>query len=100
MACHQDLEAYIPEVGASAQRFAAQLGAFSDPERAQALLGLASSAGLDARLVRVSGSPLIRVRVGLFDSEMGAAEVLRQIEELGLPAALVRDARRELPIPR
>lgn len=75
--------------------FAVQLGAFSSLERAEGLLRRVSDAGFDARLVRVPGSDLVRVRVGTFDSAEGAGAILRRLQDLGFQGALARDAHRE-----
>lgn len=75
--------------------FAVQLGAFSSQGRAEALLERVAAAGFEARLVRVPGSDLVRVRVGTFDSAEGAGEILGRLQELGFPATVARDAHRE-----
>lgn len=75
--------------------YAVQLGAFGDVSRARALASRARKAGLDVRIVRVPGSGLVRVRTGRFDSAQSAQDLLKRVERLGFPAALVRSADHE-----
>jgi hypothetical protein len=79
-------------------RYAVQLGAFSGEARARNLQRKARDAGFEARLVRLPGSRLLRVRVGRFDSTSAAAEVSKRLETRGFTAAVVSDADREEPI--
>lgn len=83
-----------------APRFAVQLGAFSDVDRARALYRRALDQGFEARLVRVPGSPLLRVRVGRFDSAAEAGELLSRLRAMDFVAALVRDANTEERVAR
>jgi cell division septation protein DedD len=85
-------------VARSDGRYAVQLGAFLDEFRAGALLERATEAGLGVRLVRVRGSRLLHVRVGLFDSSAQAGVAFQSVTALGFTAAVVRDARNEEPI--
>ena len=75
--------------------YSVQLGAFSNEGRADALFELAFAAGLNVRLVRMPESSLIHVRVGHFDTLMGATVFSKQVTELGFPIAIVRDAQAE-----
>lgn len=77
------------------RNFAVQLGAFSDRRRAVALRDRAVEAGLQARLAIVPGSPLVRVRVGRFDSMEEARDILRLVQDQGFTATLVKDAHLE-----
>jgi len=77
--------------------YAVQLGAFRSVERARIVEGRAREAGLEARIVRVEGSDLVRIRVGWYETSRQATEVMREIRELGLEAAVVRDAQQERP---
>jgi len=77
------------------RRYAVQLGAFADEDRARALSRKAEDAGLEVRLVRVGASRLLHVRVGRFDSSREATVLLREISQLGFTAAVVRDAHTE-----
>lgn len=79
-------------------RHAVQLGAFSTEQRAERLAGRLSAAGFDARVVRVEGSPLVRVRVGRFDEKSAASELMGEIRRLGYDAAVVSDVAEEGPI--
>jgi DNA polymerase III delta subunit len=84
-----------PEAEPDPRRFSVQLGAFADHDRARALVRRANDAGLDGRMVRVEGTRLVHVRVGLFDSVGPASELLRRVGGMGFVAALVRDANKE-----
>jgi hypothetical protein len=77
---------------------AVQLGAFDSDTRARELLEQARAAGLEARLVRVSGSQLIRVRSGRFRTEVEARARRGRIVRLGFEALVVDDAAREVPL--
>jgi cell division septation protein DedD len=77
------------------RRFSVQLGAFSERARAAALRDRAVEAGLQARLAIVPGSPLVRVRVGRFDSAEAARDILRLVRDEGFTATLVKDAHLE-----
>ena len=76
-------------------RYAVQLGAFSEEGRAAALFDLARGADLNVRLVRVTGSRLIHVRVGRFDTSAEATAFFRSVVSLGFTAAVVRDSHNE-----
>ena len=89
-----------PEAVSDPRRFSVQLGAFADDERARSLYRRAVDAGLDARMVRMEGTRLLHVRVGLFDSAGPASELLRRVGGMGFVAALVRDANKEERIQR
>ena len=79
---------------------AVQLGAFSSEERARTLHVKATDAGLEARLVRVPGSDLLRVRVGVFGSTEEATVTLQRIREMGFAAAVVRNVEAEERVAR
>ncbi|MCG6956811.1 MAG: SPOR domain-containing protein [Gemmatimonadetes bacterium] len=83
---------------AASGRYAVQLGAFSTDERARALQAKARDAGFEARLVRVPGSSLTRVRIGRFDSSSAADSLVKRLEALGFTVAVVPDADRERPV--
>lgn len=76
-------------------RYAVQLGAFSEEGRAGALFERARGADLGVRLVRVTGSRLIHVRVGRFHTSAEAIVFFRSVTSLGFTAAVVRDAQNE-----
>jgi len=88
-------EARAPDRPHDTRSFSVQLGAFSDRERAVALRDRAVEAGLQARIAIVPGSPLVRVRVGRFDSADAASDMLRRVRDEGFTATLVRDAQLE-----
>ncbi len=77
------------------RNFSVQLGAFSERGRAVALRDRAVEAGFQARLAIVPGSPLVRVRVGRFDSAEEAGDILRLVRDQGFSATLVKDAHLE-----
>jgi len=89
-----------PAAGDDRPRYAVQLGAFAAREGAETVLREATEAGFAARIVRIQGNDLYRVRVGIFDSSAEAAGVVARLRELGFPAALVRDTHREERIGR
>lgn len=84
-----------PAPSGSTGRYAVQLGAFSSGSRARALQRRIQDAGFDARLARVPGSDLVRVRVGRFDAQGEAEAILGRLRDLGFTATLVLDANRE-----
>ena len=76
-------------------KFAVQLGAFSEPDRARELMSRAKKAGFEARAVRVEGSDLVRVRIGRFAEREAADEVLREVRSKGFNARISTDADKE-----
>jgi cell division septation protein DedD len=80
--------------------FTAQLGAFSTFERAEALRRRVVAGGIDARIVTIPGSDLVRVRAGRFDSAEGVDAILRRLQDLGVAGALARDAHLEQRVVR
>jgi len=79
----------------AAGTFTVQLGAFNSMDRAASLLARLGEDGVEGRLVRVPGSDLIRVRVGVFDSLEEVNAVLWRLRDRGFTVALARDAHRE-----
>ena len=71
------------------------MGAFSTFERADALRQRVAAEGIEARIVKIPGSDLVRVRAGTFDSAEGVGAILRRLQDLGFTAALARDAHLE-----
>jgi len=90
----------MPAAVQDGPRFSVQLGAFANDDRARALYQRAVGEGLEPRMVRVEGTRLLHVRVGLFDSAALAGELLRRVGGMGFVAALVRDANTEERIRR
>ncbi len=78
--------------------YAVQLGAFSTEERADRFAETLAQAGFETRVVRVEGSPLVRVRVGRFAERSAASELMAEIDRLGYDAAVVSDVAKEGPI--
>jgi len=77
-----------------------QFGAFGDQGRASELFDQLVEQGVAARLVRVTGSGFIHVRIGRFATRAEASMQLEQLEARGIEAAIVRDDRSETPIRR
>ena len=75
--------------------YAVQLGAFSTTERARAVAVSMRLATFEIRLVRVTGSPLFRLRVGRFAERSEAAGLKDEIVGLGYEATVVSDAAEE-----
>ena len=78
--------------------YAVQLGAFSTEERADRFAETLAQEGFETRVVRVEGSPLVRVRVGRFAERSTASELMAEIDRLGYDAAVVSDVAKEGPI--
>jgi hypothetical protein len=72
-----------------------QFGAFSDEDRAFELQRELVAAGLAARLVRVTGSGFLHVRLGRFGNRDDANRELQDVTRRGFTAAIVRDERAE-----
>lgn len=72
-----------------------QVGAFANPDRARALHGELVAAGIDARLVTLRPSPLLRVRAGRFVDEDQAQALRRGLAARGYDATVSADADRE-----
>ena len=87
-------DASAEEVGG----YAVQLGAFSTEEAADRFAETLAQAGFETRVVRVEGSPLVRVRVGRFAERSAASELMAEIDRLGYDAAVVSDVAKEGPI--
>ena len=72
-----------------------QFGAFTDEDRAFALHQELITDGLAARLVRVTGSGFLHVRIGRFSNRAEASTQLQQVTARGFTGAIVRDDRAE-----
>ena len=83
------------EPDAESGPYTVQLGAFSSERRAMTLVERARDAGLEPRVVTVSGSDLVRVRVGRFDDAGGATRLYDRVRRLGFEATVSGDADRE-----
>ncbi len=73
------------------RRYAVQVGAFESEARARSLLAAVNASGFDARIVRVPGSPLVRVRIGAFPDRTGAAELMSRVRRRGHEATIAAD---------
>ena len=80
-------------------RWTVQVGAFANPARARSLRDELVAAGIDARLVMLPGSPLVRVRAGRFEDEDLAQALRRGLAVRGLDASVSSDADREMSAP-
>ncbi len=78
--------------------YAVQLGAFSDATGARRVADRAEAVGFSVRMVRVPGSELVRVRVGRFENQEDALELMRRVKAGGFEVVLVTDAAQEDPI--
>ena len=79
-------------------RYAVQVGAFESEERARSLLASVSASGFRARIVRVTGSELVRVRVGSFLDRTGAVELMDRVRRRGHEATIAVDVADEEPM--
>ena len=79
-------------------RYAVQVGAFESEERARILLASVNASGFRARMVRVTGSPLVRVRVGAFLDRAGAVELMDRVRRRGHEATIAVDVAEEGPL--
>ena len=82
----------------AAPRYAVQVGAFESEERARSLLAAVNASGFRARIVRVPGSELVRVRIGTFLDRTGAAELMVRVRRRGHEATIAVDVAEEEPI--
>lgn len=78
----------LPDSG----EFSVQLGAFRSLERAQALAGDLREDGYPARVVRSTGTDLVRVRTGRFSSRLRAEALARELSQKGYETTLITDA--------
>jgi tetratricopeptide (TPR) repeat protein len=78
-----------------ATRFAVQVGAFRERARAENLARMMREAGIDARVVAIDDSNLVRVRIGRFESARAAAVTAGNLAARGYSAIVVNDAHRE-----
>jgi cell division protein FtsN len=80
-------------------RWTVQVGAFANQARARSLRDELVAAGIDARLIVLPGSPLVRVRAGRFEDEDLAQALRRGLAVRGLDATVSSDADREMAAP-
>lgn len=84
---------------AASPRYAVQVGAFESEELARRLLASINASGFRARVVRVAGSALVRVRIGAFFDRTGAVELMDRVRRRGHEATLAADVAEESPMP-
>jgi cell division protein FtsN len=75
------------------------VGAFESEERARSLLASVNASGFQARVVRVTGSPLVRVRIGTFLDRAEASDLMDRVRRRGHEATIAVDVAEEEPIP-
>ena len=76
-------------------RYAVQVGAFESEERARSLVAAVNASGFRARMVRVTGSALVHVRIGTFLDRTGAAELMVRVRRRGHEATIAVDVAEE-----
>jgi cell division septation protein DedD len=92
------------EVGAAdraevdAPRYAVQVGAFESEERARNLLASVGASGFRARMVRVTGSDLVRIRIGSFFERPRAVELMDRVRRRGHEATIAVNVADEEPM--
>ena len=79
-------------------RFAVQVGAFESQERARALMRAVTASGFRARMVRVAGNELVRVRIGAYPDQAGAFELMDRVRGRGYEATIAADVGEEEPV--
>ncbi len=72
-----------------------QLGAFRNLDGARSLVADLATAGYEARLARVPGSDLIRVRVGFFRTREEARDLRQELQGRGWDSTVVTNAHEE-----
>lgn len=87
--------AHPPEAGPRTGSISIQLGAFRNLDGARRLLSDLGAEGYEARLVRVGGSPLIRVRVGRFHTREEVRDLRLELSRRGWESTVVFDVREE-----
>jgi len=80
-------------------RYAIQLGAFSNSQRARDLAKELASKGFEVRVVGIKGTALSRVRIGRFKERERASTLLHDLREIGQVATLVDDVFLEVEMP-
>jgi cell division septation protein DedD len=93
-----DAEEAAAASGEPVMNYYVQLGAFGEEERAMALYEEVRAQDIEVRVVHVEGSRFTHVRVGRFAERAAAVDLLEELTERGISAALVRDDRPERPI--
>ena len=80
-------------------RYAIQVGAFSNSQRARDLAKELASKGFEVRVVGIKGTALSRVRIGRFKERERASTLLHDLREIGQVATLVDDVFLEVEMP-
>jgi hypothetical protein len=89
----------VPAAGAASLvgDFTVQAGAFSELDRALALVRELRAAGFEPRMVQLPESDLFRVRLGRFRAREGAGDLVERLHGRGFAAGVATGARRERP---
>ena len=99
-----DVDAEEPEVDSPdraeivSARFAVQVGAFESEQLARALMASVTASGFRARMVRVAGNELARVRIGAFLDQADAVELMDRVRRRGHEATIAENVAEEEPI--
>lgn len=80
-------------------RYAIQVGAFSNSQRARDLAKELAAKGFEVRVVGIKGTALSRVRIGRFKERQRASTLLHDLREIGQVATLVDDVFLEVEMP-
>ena len=78
--------------------YTVQLGAFASAGRARTLADQVREEGFETRIVQIPESRWIRVRVGRFQTQAQARELITRLRGLGFDAALANDVDKEIPV--
>ena len=78
--------------------YAVQVGAFSSSDRARVLADQIREEGFETRIVQIPESRWVRVRLGRFQTQAQARELITRLLGLGFDAALVSDVDKEIPV--
>ncbi len=78
--------------------YTVQVGAFESEERARSLVAAVNASGFRARMVRITGSALVHVRIGTFLDRTGAAELMVRVRRRGHEATIAVDVAEEEPM--
>ncbi len=95
----KDMESIEQKSNASLGRYAIQVGAFANNQRARDLAKKLSNMGFEVRIVGINGTTLSRVRIGRFQEREGASRVLENLRKIGQTATLVDDVLLEIRQP-
>ena len=78
--------------------YTVQVGAFASSDRARTLADQIREEGFETRIVQIPESRWIRVRVGRFQTQAQARELITRLSSLGFDAVLASDVDKEMPV--